>query len=87
MYTPTNLPVAIKLPAPSILPKHIATSYVLQEFDPRNKEHLWAFRMLTETGRQHSKIRFHLEHPYVDVRAMMYDKVAKAFLADNGVAV
>lgn len=50
------------------------------DFDPHNPDHIQAFVMLTQHGRQHPTIRFRLEHPYLDVRAMMYDKVGKAYV-------
>jgi hypothetical protein len=55
-------------------------------FDVNNREHLEAFRMLTDrrNSRQHPRLRFRLEHPYIDVRAMLYDKVGQAFLASQG---
>lgn len=49
-------------------------------FDPANPEHIEAFVMLTQQGRQHPTLRFTLEHPYLDVRAMMYEKVGRAYV-------
>lgn len=52
----------------------------IEQFDPHNKQHIEAFVMLTQQGRQHPSLRFTLEHPYLDVRSMMYDKVARAYV-------
>lgn len=50
------------------------------EFDPMNKEHLEAFRMLTQDNRQHPVLRFEVPYPFLDVRAVMYDRISKAHL-------
>jgi hypothetical protein len=63
-----------------ILPK-IFVGLERATFDPLNDEHLEAFEMLVYSGRQHQTLRFTLELPYLDVRSMMYDKVARLFLA------
>ncbi len=69
------------MPSSNILPR--ATHGLRTEtFDPRNKEHIQAFVMLTQRGRQHPTLRFILEHPYLDVRSMMYDKVGRAYVQD-----
>lgn len=52
----------------------------IEQFDPHNERHIEAFVMLTQKGRQHPSLRFVLEHPYLDVRSMMYDKVARAYV-------
>ena len=56
-------------------------------FDTTNPDHLTAFRMLClgdpdHNGviRQHPTLRFSLEAPFVDVRVMMFHKVATAHL-------
>ena len=62
------------------------------DFDPKNPDHLQAFRMLclgesgpTSTIRQHPSLRFNLDNPYDNVRTMMTHKVAEAYLAEYGV--
>jgi hypothetical protein len=50
-------------------------------FDVNNDEHMQAFEMLITQGKQHPTLRFRLEHPYVNVRAMMTEKVCRAHLA------
>lgn len=62
-----------------ILPRVFAPLNV-EVFDPANSLHLEAFEMLAYKGRQHPTLRFHLEYPYLDVRAMMHDKVGRAYL-------
>ncbi len=49
-------------------------------FDPHNMTHLEAFQMLLN-GRQHPTIRFFCEPQYLNVRQMMLEKVATAYLA------
>jgi hypothetical protein len=79
------------LPRPVIHTKHL--SQVLprvseglrtETFDPTNSEHLDAFTQLVFGGKQHPTLRFHLDRPFLDVRAMMHDRVARAYLAQHG---
>jgi hypothetical protein len=51
-----------------------------ETFDPRNPEHIEAFVMITQQGRQHPSLRFTLEHPFLDVRSMMFDKIGRAYV-------
>lgn len=57
-------------------------SYV--DFDPMNPEHLKAFKMLcigetpTTPIKQHATLRFNIEHPFTDVRTMMFHRVGEA---------
>lgn len=62
----------------NILPR-AAVRLRTETFDPKNAEHVGAFVMLTQQGKQHPDLRFVLEHPYLDVRAMMYDKIGRAY--------
>lgn len=62
-----------------VLPK-VFVGLQRAEFDPTNSDHLEAFEMLVHGGKQHPTLRFILEVPYLDVRSMMYDKVARLFL-------
>lgn len=48
-------------------------------FDVNNPEHVKAFHMLQFGGRQHPNLRFHVEHPHLDVRTMMMEKVCRAY--------
>lgn len=50
------------------------------DFDPRDPEHLEAFRMLCleDTARQHPTLRFNLTEQYTDVRSMMMVEVGRA---------
>lgn len=63
----------------TILPQ-VTVRLRTETFDPKNAEHIKAFVMLTQQGKQHPELRFVLEHPYLDVRAMMYDKVGRAYV-------
>lgn len=51
-------------------------------FDPTNPEHMGAYLMLTNnfSRGQHPTLRFHLEYPYLNVVAMMQDKIARAYV-------
>jgi predicted carbohydrate-binding protein with CBM5 and CBM33 domain len=58
-------------------------------FDPTNPQHIDAFEMLVigvadKDGairyRQHPTLRFKIELPFVDVRSMMMERVAKAYV-------
>lgn len=52
-------------------------------FDPQNAEHMAAYVMLTNSSAQrgqHPKLRFHLEHPYLDVISMMNAKIGRAYI-------
>ena len=51
-------------------------------FDTDNADHLAAFELLIN-GRQHPTLRFIVEAPYTNARQMMYDKIARAFLAQH----
>lgn len=51
----------------------------LVTFNPFNREHVAAYLALAEQGRQHPTLRFELESPHVDVKAMMSAKMARAF--------
>lgn len=57
------------------LNKEILNKY--QKFDPDNKEHVIAYKMLRYDGRQHPKYRFHLEEPFLDVLTMMMYRLAE----------
>ena len=58
------------------------------DFDPTNKKHLEAFKMLclgkpNGAGvilQQHPELRFNLELPFEDVRSLMFHKVGEAYL-------
>lgn len=59
------------------------------KFDPRNAEHVRAFRMQcigevdqdgTVRRRSHPTLRFQLEQPYTSVITMMLAKVAQAYV-------
>ncbi len=60
-------------------------------FDPKNPEHLEAYRMLcigtTKEGkleltfRQHPTLRFYLEAPFETVPAMLHYRVGQAYLS------
>lgn len=54
----------------------------LTRFDPQNPEHMTAYLMLTnnQSRGQHPTLRFVLEHPYLNVVAMMQDKIARAYV-------
>lgn len=52
-------------------------------FNPNNKDHMEAFRLLVigdSKGviRQHPSLRFHLEEQFKDIRTMMIHKVGMA---------
>ena len=55
-------------------------------FDASDPEHLRAFKMVCIGDgpltpiRQHPTLRFHLEQPFTDVRAMMFHHVGEAYL-------
>lgn len=77
------------LPTPASRTQHLAQSLLCanaqlskETFDPTNPDHIEAYRMLVYEGRQHPTLRFTLEHPYLDVRAMMTDKIVRMYL-DN----
>lgn len=64
------------------------------QFDANDKEHLEAFRMMamgveTPGGgtrcQMHPTLRFELEYPFVDLRAMMMHKVAIQHLTHTGI--
>lgn len=63
----------------TILPR-AAIGLRAETFDPQNPEHVEAFVMITQQGRQHPTLRFTLEHPFLDVRSMMYDKIGRAYV-------
>jgi hypothetical protein len=63
----------------AILPAYMQTIEKVY-FNPKNKDHLTALSLLVEQNRQHPTLRFVLEQPYLDVRAMMLHKVAKAYI-------
>lgn len=60
------------------------------DFDPKNTEHLEAFRILclgevynavgVFTHRQHKHLRFNLEQPFQSVPEMMFHKVGETYL-------
>lgn len=52
-----------------------------EKFDPSNAEHRKAFAMIVQDKRQHPTLRFNLEHPFVNVREMMLNRVAAAYIA------
>ena len=64
--------------AATLAPVHTKLNHAV--FDVANDEHMRAFEMLLCEGKQHPTLRFRLEHPYLNVRAMMTDKVCKAHL-------
>lgn len=77
------------LPTPASGTRHLSQSLLgvhaqlsKETFDPTNPNHIEAYRMLVYEGRQHPTLRFTLEHPYLDVRAMMTDKIVRMYL-DN----
>lgn len=52
---------------------------VVEDFDPRNRDHMVAFLCINRYGKQHPTMRFKLEHPYTSIKAMMDAKVADAY--------
>lgn len=65
---------------PSTILPQVTVRLRTETFDPKNAEHIKAFVMLTQQGKQHPQLRFVLEHPYLDVRSMMYDKIGRAYV-------
>lgn len=63
----------------TVLP-HATARLRTETFDPTNLEHLRAFEMITQHGIQHPEIRFKLDHPYLNVPAMMHARIGKAYL-------
>lgn len=58
-----------------------ASAHLCQaDFDPANVEHMKAFDLLVNHGRQHPTLRFRLEQPYLDIRSMMQAAVCKAYI-------
>lgn len=62
------------------------------DFDPTNPKHMEAFKSLClgelKPGvgiciKQHEYLRFNLEHPFEDVRTMMFHKVGQHFVNIN----
>lgn len=58
------------------------------DFDPTNKEHLRAYKMLVlgENGPdsplcQHPTLRFNVERPFNNVRDMMVSKISEQFMS------
>ena len=51
-------------------------------FDPTNPEHINAFKMLVldQPNKQHPRLRFNLEFPFVNVPQMMLHKIANAYI-------
>lgn len=45
-------------------------------FNPSDKEHREAYRMLAEEGKQHPNLRFIVELPFLDAVTMMERKLA-----------
>lgn len=68
------------LPLPKTLADAIAHLQIV-DFDPKVPAHVEAFVWLTQKGRQHPTMRFHLEQPYLDVITMMYDKIGREYAA------
>jgi hypothetical protein len=52
----------------------------LVKFDPKNKEHIEAFRSVYFNGKQHPTLRFELEEGYASVVSMASDKLLRRFL-------
>jgi hypothetical protein len=69
---------------PTVL-RSVVSNLRYEKFDPSTPDHLAAFAMLVRDGKQHSTLRFHLEHPFVNVRAMMESKVCDAYLQARGI--
>ena len=72
----------------TILP--LATSHLtVVHFNAQTREHIEAYVMLTQRGRQHPTLRFVLENPFIDVRSMMHDHIGRAYVAllDEATAV
>lgn len=72
-----------------ICPTLNRTSKQIVDFNPKNRDHLEAFRLLClgevrEDGtiniKQHPTMRFHLETPFTDIRSLMFHKVGEAHI-------
>jgi hypothetical protein len=62
-----------------VISKHFQNSLSWQHFDPNNKEHLEAYRMVEQEGRQHPSLRFFLNDRFFsDVPTMMAKCIAKS---------
>lgn len=51
-------------------------------FDPKDVQHVKIARTFLTQGRQDPVIRFELEHPYLDVRSMILNRIADVYIAD-----
>lgn len=69
--------------AQTTLLERFASQVTYQRFDPHNEEHLKAYAHWRMYGRQHPKLRFHLEDPHNNVPSMMEAKIAEAWLSQR----
>ena len=51
-----------------------------QIFDPNNKEHLAEVKYFFDNNKWRNGCPFSIEHPYVEIPAMISNKIAKNFL-------
>ena len=51
----------------------------LVAFDATDPQHVDAFASIVYNNRQHPTLRFEVKYPYVDMRVMMLDKIARAY--------
>lgn len=53
-----------------------------QHFNPKNKDHLRAYKSLRFDGKQLPEYRFFIEDPYVDVVSMMQAKICDTYISE-----
>jgi hypothetical protein len=64
----------------NILMKEQQNKY--QHFDPKNTNHLKAYKSLRFDGRQLPDYRFFVEEPYLDVFSMMQAKICDTYISE-----
>lgn len=56
-----------------------ANRNVVEDFNPNNRKHIIAYVYLVKHGRQMKGLRFRLEFPFTNLRALMETRISEAF--------